>query len=184
MGKQWKLADDINYPFNPVTVHKWDDLVDAWLNSPDIPIIFRKRSSELRGCEIKHSTGRKIIISDNSPAQWVCYNALKDIVPTLDTIRSLLEKDDLPIAIVLRKAEKDKAKYKRLLKEYSINKFGWKLCHKKSVGLNTTNKIADIDIKKLDDSFLNLMKPSNFFLIPKRWGGLGELPEFIDGITC
>jgi len=114
-------------------------------------------------------------ISDNSPAQWVCYRALNnDVVPTIDEIQDLLE-NEIPIAIALKEGEKD-AKYKQILKKYSINKKGWTLCHKNPVGLNERENVSQIE--KLKKSFSNLMKPANFFLVPKKWSGLGELKEF------
>lgn len=178
LGKQWKLAA-INPKINPETVRKWDNLVDAWLSTTDIPIIVRKRVE--RGREKEHiTTGRKIIISDNSPAQWVCHRVLlDDDVPTLDEIRDLLKNDKLPLSFAVKKAEKD-AKYRRTLGKDSINKYGWRLCHIEPVGLNTKKDISQIDIEILNEKFLNLMKPSNFFLLPKKWGGLGESKEFIE----
>jgi hypothetical protein len=178
LGKEWNSAI-INPKINQEVISKWDKLIDEWYNAVDIPIIVRK-SGGLRGSEIEHKTGRKIIISDNSPAQWVCYQALLGNVPKLDDIRDFLKKDKLPISFAVKKAEKNLIKYKCTLGKYSINKSGWKLCHKKSVGLNTSNEISQIDILNLKLMFLNLLKPSNFFLLPKVWGGLGESKEFIE----
>lgn len=175
LGKQWNLAM-IRPKIKPDTVRKWDDLIDEWLSATDIPLIIRKGGK--RGGEIEHKiTGRKIIISDNSPAQWVCYRALHyDEVPTIDKIPELL-KNEIPIAMILKTIEKD-AKYKQTLKNYSINRKGWALCHKDRVGLNKKEDVSQIDIEKLKKSFLNLMKPSNFFLVPTKWSSLGDLKEF------
>ncbi|MBU3966977.1 MAG: hypothetical protein KKG76_06360 [Euryarchaeota archaeon] len=178
LGKQWKQSE-INHIIKQEIINKWDNLIDEWFNTSDIPIIVRK-SRGIRGSEKTHKTGRKIIISDNSTAQWVCYKAMQGIVPTLEDIQEYLEKDEIPISFAIKKAEKEAIKYKCTLKNYSINKHGWKLCHKKGVGLNTKNDISDIDMDKLKESFSNLMKPSNFFLLPIQWGGLGEIQEFID----
>jgi hypothetical protein len=161
----------------PDTVRKWDNLIDEWLSTTDMPIIVRKGG--IRGDEIPHEkTGRNIIISDNSPAQWVWSCAFIDVVPTIDEIPSLLE-TEIPIAMILKTVERDaNAKYKQTLKrKHNINIKGWKLCHKVPVGLKRGN-VSQIDIEKLKKSFSNLMKPSNFFLVPKKWSGLGELKEF------
>lgn len=178
LGKQWKQSA-INHIIKQEIINKWDNLIDEWFNTSDISIIVRKSGGK-RGDEITHKTGRKIIISDNSPAQWVCYKALQGIVPTLDDIQEYLGKDEIPISFATKTAEKDSLKYKCTLKNYSINKHGWKLSHKKGVGLKSKKDISDIDMDKLKESFLNLMKPSNFFIVPLKWGSLGELPEFID----
>lgn len=157
-------------------------MVDAWLGATDIPIIVRK-SGGLRGSEIEHKTGRRIITSDNSPAQWACYLAMLDIVPKLNDIRDFLTRDRLPISFAVKKAERDAIRYRCTLGKFSLNKYGWRLCHKEPVGLNTKNDISQIDIEILNKSFLYLMKPSNFFLLPMEWGGLGESPEFIAEMT-
>ena len=176
LGKQWNLAVP---KIKPDTVRKWDNLIDEWLNAIDIPIIVRKGGK--RGEEITHEkTGRKIIISDNSPAQWVWSCAFIDMVPTIGEIPGLLE-NEIPIAMILKTVEKDaNTKFKQTLKNYSVNKKGWTLCHKDPVGLKKREDVSQIDIKKLEKSFSNLMKPSNFFLVPKEWSGLGELKEFQD----
>lgn len=178
LGKQWKQSAT-NHIIKQEIINKWDNLIEEWVNVSEIPIIVRK-SREIRGSVITHKTGRIIIISDNSIAQWVCYKAMQEIVPTLEDIKKFLDEDQIPMSFAIRKAEKDRVKYKRTLKNYSINKHGWKLCHKKKVGLNTTNDISDIDMDIIKERFLNLMKPSNFFVLPIKWGGLGELQEFID----
>jgi hypothetical protein len=181
LGKQWN-SSTMNPKINREVIRKWDNLIDEWFNADEIPIIVRK-NNELRGKELVHKTGRKIIISDNSPAQWACHQALLGIVPNLDDIRDLLKNDKLPICFAVKKAKNDSIDYKCPLGKYSINKYGWKLSHKETVGLHTTNEIEQIDILTIKEKFLNLMKPSNFFLLPKKWGGLGESPEFIAEMT-
>jgi len=117
LGKQWNLAA-INPKIKPDTLRKWDDLIDEWLRATDIPIIVRKGGVKvIRGAEITHITGRKIIFSDNSPAQWVWSCAfIDDVLPTIDEIPSLL-KNEIPIAMILKTVEKDaNAKYNLTLR--------------------------------------------------------------------
>lgn len=177
LGKKWnKIRPKIDTRIE----EKWDNLIEMWAKSDTLPLILRK-SSEIRGKEYLHTTGRKIIASDNSPAQWVCYLALKNEVPTLDNIHEYLQQDKIPFSYAIKKVDKDRIDYKRILGEYSLssNKRDWKLCHIREVGINSKTKISKLDLNEVVKKFKNLMKPSNFFLIPKAFGGLGEVKEFI-----
>lgn len=58
---------------------------------------------------------------------------------------------------------------------------GWKLCHISRVGLNRRTPVEGVDLEVLTNAFNNLLSPSNYFVLPKKWGGLGEAPEFIKG---
>ena len=119
LGKLW-YASPLRPRISTKTIKKWNELLKSWLIAQDIPIIIRK-SGGMRGGVIRHkSSGREIIISDNSPAQWVCYLVLQNIVPTLNDIRSYLRNDKLPISFAIKKSEKDKIKYKCTLGKNSV----------------------------------------------------------------
>jgi hypothetical protein len=64
----------------------------------------------------------------------------------------------------------------------SLNNRGWKLCHIEGVGLRSPTLLEDFPIDRLVAHFKLLLKPSNHFLVPLSWAGLGELPEVIDEI--
>jgi len=66
----------------------------------------------------------------------------------------------------------------------NVNKRGWKLCHIEDVGLKTKIAINTLSLEILMKHFKLLMAPSNHFLIPLDWGGLGEVPEVIDEIAA
>ncbi len=66
----------------------------------------------------------------------------------------------------------------------NVNKRGWKLCHIEDVGLNTKMAIETLSLESLVKHFKLLMAPSNHFLIPLDWGGLGEVPEVIEEIAA
>jgi len=51
------------------------------------------------------------------------------------------------------------------------------------MGLKSRRSLADIEIESLEQAFINLVSPANYFLLPKPWGGLGEAQEFIDGMS-
>ncbi len=120
-------------------------------------------------------------MTDNSPAQWACHLALGSRVPSLSDIRDGFEKDTIPIAFAHKKEEKERRRYHKNLGAHSINKAGWKLCHIVPVGLNKHVLLAEIDVSDLKKAFVDLMSPSNYFLLPIKWGGLGEVPEFVEG---
>lgn len=176
LGKEW---NSIRPRIDPNVLKGWDKTIKEWSVTASLPLIVRK-SNDMRGVELKHETGRSVIISDNSPAQWSCYLAYCGNVPKIEDIRENLKNDGIPMSFAVKKGEEDFIKYKKTLGNYSLNKSGWKLCHRKPVGLNSSEDISQIHIKTLIDSFTKLMSPSNFFLVPLKWGGLGELQEFID----
>ena len=178
LGREW---NKLRPKFDPKVEREWDEVIDKWASKSEMPLIIRN-SGEARGSEIKHISGREIIISDNSPAQWVCYLALSGNTMSLKEIKRAISDDKIPISFAIRKAGGSVIKHKQTLGSYSINKLGWKLCHKDPVGIGNSENIETMNIDTLIDLFKKLLKPSNFFLIPLKWGGLGELEEFINEI--
>jgi hypothetical protein len=162
------------------TKSAWDALLMEWVNDPSLPLLIRK-SSEVRGSVIIHESGRRLIPVDNSPSQWSCSLALGSHVPSRSEIQELFAKDAIPISFAHKKHEKAQRTYHCTLGKYSVNKAGWKLCHINPVGLNTAAPIRCIDVKQLKAAFINLLSPTNYFLLPLDWGGMGETPEFIQG---
>ena len=178
LGREW---NKLRPKFDLSVERKWDEVIDRWAAESDMPLIIRK-SSGARGSEIVHTSGRRIIISDNSPAQWVCYLALSGETRSIDEIRQAILDDKIPISFAIRKEDMSTITHKQTLKSYSINKLGWKLCHKEPVGIGNNEDIGTMNIDTVIDLFRKLLKPSNFFLIPMEWGGLGEITEFINEI--
>lgn len=158
----------------------WDKILNEWADDNSLPLLIRK-SSLVRGSEIIHFSGRSVIPTDNSPAQWSCNLALRGIIPTIFEIREAFKIDTIPVSFANKKGEENQRKYHCTLGQYSINKDGWKLCHISAVGLNSHSLLSNININELKKTFIDLLSPSNYFLLPKEWGGLGETDEFIQG---
>jgi hypothetical protein len=178
IGKFWASSPD-RPSIQPDMKHHWDTLIDDWANS-DIPLVVRKGGG-VRGGIVRHSRGRTIILSDNSPAQWVFMRAYQQTRPSLDEIPSLLRK--IPFAFVATRADKSKTTYKGTLQVGdNLGNRGWRLCHIKPIGLRTREPVQSLPIEKLLDHFRLLLKPSNFFLVPLSRAGLGELSEVIDEV--
>lgn len=159
----------------------WDALICQWAES-DLPIAVRK-SGAVRGESLIHRGGRKFILADNSPAQWAFSRAFAGHAYSLDDIRTLLERDEIPLAYASKCAERDQVHFKCTLSSAdNVNKRGWKLCHIQDVGLRTKTRLEDLAVDTLIRHFCLFMLPSNHFVIPLEWSGLGELPEVIDEI--
>jgi len=159
----------------------WDELIDTWAHS-ELPLVVRK-SSGLRGGTITHSGGRTIILADNSPAQWAFMRAFQGFPYSLDEIREQLENGKIPFAFATKRSEKSQMTYTGTLSAAdNLNKRGWKLCHIDGVGLRTATRLEDLALERLVTHFRLLLKPSNHFLVPLSWAGLGELPEVIDEV--
>lgn len=179
-GKQWAASNQRPRISSDMKKH-WDSLVDAWAAS-QLPLVIRK-SGELRGATVLHCTGRKLIIADNSPAQWAFSWAYAGHSYSLAQIEDMIQKDEVPFAFATKAAEKAHMAFKRtLLPSDCVNRRGWKLCHIKEVGLRTKTKLEDISIEILTEHFQNLLKPSNQFLIQLKLAGLGEVKEIIEAV--
>jgi hypothetical protein len=179
-----KLSEEwVKSTFRPLLsqdlIEKWDKVIIEWSESGEIPLLIRKRKNNI-GSEIKHKDGRIIIPTDNSPAQWVFTEVYNKMDIDLKAIREILENDKLPISFAPSKDESERSKYKCTLgTKIDLNKRGWKLCHINPVGLKTRTPLQDLSIDILKDRFIRFLSPSNMFLVPKKWSGLGEFPEMV-----
>ena len=177
LGDVWARAPDRPRIAESVSV-AWDTLIDEWVRS-DLPLVVRKGGG-IRGAELQHKSGRRLVVADNSPAQWAFSRAFGGDTYDVNGIRLLLDRDEIPFAFATKTAEKSKMRYRRTLTaQDNVNKHGWKLCHIDDVGLSTKTPLEAIAFEELCEHFRRLLAPSNQFLVPLRWGGLGEVPEFI-----
>ncbi|HEX5179684.1 MAG TPA: hypothetical protein VFW04_10155 [Gemmatimonadaceae bacterium] len=163
-----------------VTRAAWDDLVTDWAGTEDLPLFVRKPSDN-RGSIVLHRFGREIVPVDNSPAQWAYALACGESTLSLSEVRRLLAVDQIPVAMMLKKAERVVAKYRCALGKSGTATAGWKLGHLHPVGLGT-GELAQFPIDTLKEHFRALMSPSNMFLMPSQWAGVAEIPEVIDAI--
>lgn len=146
-----------------------------------MPLAIRKSESS-RGAVVLHQSGRELICADNSPAQWAFAQAFAGKSYTLSDVERILGRDELPFAFAIKGKEKSELTYRRSLGSGGVNRRGWKLCHIDGVGLRSRIPLAEMAIESLKAHFVRLMSPGNHFLVPKIWGGLGEVPEFIAAI--
>ena len=131
-----------------------------------LPLIIRKRDGNLkRGIIYLHPSGRRMISSDNAPAQWAFDRALSGSKLSLEQIREHLQQGKIPFAM-----------------PQGLNQQGWKLCHIRDVGLNKRAPLPELPIERLIEHFICLILPSNHFLVTKQWSGFGEIPEVIDEV--
>lgn len=179
LGQAW--ADSEYCPkLDRKDVDGWAVLLNEWVADESLPLLVRM-SSMVRGSEVVHQSGRTIIPTDNSPAQWSCNLVLRGIVPDIKDIREGFTNDAIPVSFAHKRLERYQRVYHCTLGQYGINKAGWNLCHIKAVGLNSSRPVADMELETLKQAFINLVSPANYFLLPKQWGGLGEAEEFIEG---
>jgi hypothetical protein len=178
LGAIWKQSPP-RPVFSDEIVGAWKVVIKSWLDDKSMPLFIRK-SSGVRGSVTTHRDGRQIIVCDNSPAQWVCYHCLVGKALNIEEIKTRLDEDDLPVAFVHKKKETDLRSRHCTLGKFSINNYGWKLCHIQPVGLGSSIELGELPMDDLAKAFCRLIDPSNFLLIPKGWGGLGEVSEFLD----
>lgn len=179
LGQLWKSSE------NPMKIsidvlNSWDTLISEWAEDESMPLIIRKSSS--RGQEFTHSSGRKVIISDNTFALWVYRNALDGKTYSLLELKKKLSSNEIPMVYALTKEDKKKAKYTKTLGKDALSDADtkWKLCHIEPVGMNSRKDIVNLDINEIIKYFKRYSNPMNMFILPKEIGGLGEIQEFID----
>lgn len=180
VGRFW-AASQLRPRLLPEVKVRWKLLVAAWIDS-ELPLVVRK-SGEIRGATSTHNSGRRLVFCDNSPAQWTFSRALEGETYSIDKIRSMLERDEIPFSYVVKRTEKPEIRYQcTLSKRDNLNTKGWKLCHVCEVGLRSRVRPADMPFDSLVEHFRRLIDPGNQFLVPLSWAGLGELPEVIEAI--
>ena len=109
--------------------------------------------------------------------------AFQGFTYSIDEIGIQLESDAIPFAYIAKRSERPQMKYKKTLTAAdNLNKFGWKLCHINPIGLRNRTSLEELPIRQLTTHFQLLLNPSNHFLVPLSWQGLGEVPEMIDEI--
>lgn len=175
----WATSDLRPKPDRTTLAH-WTEMINSWVASDDMPLFIRKKASG-RGNIVQHPAGRKLLQVDNSPAQWVYSLAMSQKKPSLQEIRDLIRKDQIPIAMILTREENKHATLLcSLTADYNVNILGWKLAHIEGVGLNTRTPLEEQPIEVLKQHFVRLMMPTNMFLIPIELGGLAEVQIVID----
>lgn len=180
VGRIWATSN--SQPRLDVEIkNHWDALIRAWVDS-DLPLAVRK-SGRIRGSVVNHSGGRRIVLTDNSPAQWAFSRAFSGSKYRIDDIRELLQRDEIPFAYATKSSEKNEMAFRCTLSARdNVNKCGWKLCHIEDVGLGSPTRPEHLPLDTVIRHFCSLLSPSNHFLVPLAWAGLGELPEIIDEI--
>ena len=180
IGRLWAQSDE-RPRVSSEARRSWDDLIDQWAAS-DLPLVIRK-SGNIRGAAILHTTGREIVLADNSPAQWAFMRAYAGHSYSLSDISEMLARDVIPFAYATKSAEKAQMKFRCTLAGVdNVNKCGWKLCHVDDIGLSTRTPVGDVPLELLVRHFKLFMKPSNHFVVPLAWSGLGEVREVIEAI--
>ena len=166
----------------PAVLGHWDALIAAWSEDAALPLFVRKPANN-RGSILIHTSGRKIVPTDNSPAQWSFALAVLDERPTLAWVREQLQADAIPVAMMLKPVERATAEFRcTLAKAVNPNAAGWKVAHVDGVRLASASAVESTAEPRLREHFIRLMAPRNMFVIPTLYAGLGELPEFCDEI--
>ena len=158
----------------------WTELLEAWIIDPAVPLLVRRVGAG-RGQVIPHWTGRDLVPTDNSPAHWALSLALQGIVPTLPEVRDWFAQDCIPVAMVLKKAEREKARYRCTRSAVSLNDLGWKVAHLDDVRLGR-GTLAQMPLEGLRAHCRRFLNPGNMFLVPLPWAGLAEVAQVVSAI--
>src|SRR5437899_1901216 len=96
LAELWAQAPERPQPTPRVRQH-WDSLVPAWADDASLPLYIRKVNNN-RGSVVVHASGRELVPTDNSPAQWAFALAVMGETPSLEDIRRATAEDQVPIA--------------------------------------------------------------------------------------
>lgn len=146
-------------------------------------MIRKSEKGVARGEVIVHDSGREIVPTDNSAASWSYMLAFAEAKPSLADVRTCLERDEIPVAMVVDREMTARSRYKcSRVSTPNPNMLGWKVCHTQKVALGGKGPLHQRRLPDLETHFRNFLSPSNMFLVPLLLAGLGELPHFIDAI--
>jgi hypothetical protein len=157
-------------------LNAWDDLLIQWVQDSTMPLIVRS-NKQPPGTEVLHTSGRILIPSDNSPAQWAFTLAERGENPSLPQVTQSLKADSIPFAMAIKAANKAATKYLCNLVKLrdNPNNRGWKVGHIVPVAMNLRGDLQAHPIRSLQRHFLDLMSPRNMYVVPKAWAGLSEI---------
>jgi hypothetical protein len=174
----WAL-DPLRPRIQPSVLAKWEVLLSEWTDDSNLPLFIRKFKDN-RGHRITHGSGRVLVPTDNSPAHWSISLAFDGRCPSLGEVMTMLENDEIPVAMAISRAEKDGARYRCTRQTLSgPNELGWKVAHIEDVGLGYTGVLRDVALPVLAAHHKRFLSPTNIFLVPKEYAGVAETPEFI-----
>jgi len=157
-------------------------LIDEWASTKDLCLFVRKRGrDDARGQVIAHTTGRSLVPCDNTLAHWAFVAAFRGECPSIEDIRRSVDKRELPVAMALKAFELPLCEFRTLRNRIeNLNKLGWRVCHRVSIGIRKPGSLSELPIEDLKLHFKRFLAPSNMFLVPKLFGGMGELPSMLE----
>ena len=179
LAKAWATSAHRPHPSREIVV-SWDQLVNAWAEASDLPLLVRKANGN-RGHALTHTSGRTIVPVDNSSAQWVFRCAADGVVWDLNELRSRIMEIPVAQALDSRNGEKANAMFTCCnSRKNGVSRLGWRLAHIEPVGLRAQWEACSI--QQLKDHFKLLMSPSNMFVVPSAIGGVAEVPAVIQSV--
>lgn len=182
-GRSWAKSPLRPAPDQETILH-WKSLIECWATDESLPLLVRKHRDD-RGVAIQHESGRILVPCDNSSAHWAFTQACAGVRPSIDDIRSLLENDRIPVAMIQKEKERQIASYHcRLSAEFNVNIRGWKLAHIRNVGIGRGGShLSNIPMQHLVSKFVNFLSPENMFVMPIKWGGIAEIDSVLGAIA-
>ncbi|MDR4495157.1 MAG: hypothetical protein R3B74_12180 [Nitrospirales bacterium] len=176
LGAAWAISED-RPCISAHMLNASEQLLDEWFSDRVLAIVIRKHNRN-RGTVVSSISGRLLVPTDNSPAQWVFSLAYAGECPTKRQLADLLRDDKVPVAMAMSKEEKASAARKCALGQYSVNRKGWKLAHANDIGFRSSRSLGEIPDADLKAHFMAFLSPRNMFVVPSAWAGLAEVESF------
>ena len=149
----------------------WDSVVEQMVQDPTVPLFIRQRGGKGRGSIIMHSSGRELLLVDNAPANFFLSAAIHGHQITLPQLMAMLASSQLPVAIILTRVERQRARFagsqRSKMTPPNLNALGFRVDHRVPIGLNAPLAgLATLPIKDLEKHSKLFLSVSNMFLSP------------------
>jgi hypothetical protein len=170
MEKNWLL-----FPSQEIS-EEWDVTLHEWMNDERLPL-FVRRPSALRGSQVANNFGRKLIITDNTPAHWVFRTIVLDKKrPDLNMVANTIDAGEFPLAMMMKKTEKaHMQKAQVATRAYRLGQDEWKIAHIEPVALS---RKKNLELDDYVDHHYKLLSLKNMYLINKAYAGIAEVKQF------
>ncbi len=95
--------------------------MEEWNEANDMPLLLRKQRLSQREPFIHMPSHREIVYTDNSPAQWAFYCAMKNCTPSLEQIKKMLANHEVLIVMAASKEQLKVIKYMGILSKCGVH---------------------------------------------------------------
>jgi hypothetical protein len=175
LAAEW-FHDTQRPQLNTAAIALWRNTIENIVGDTSCPLLLRRSAN--RGSTVIHKTGREIVFADNSPAIWIYQQAINGRSFDPSEFLERLQGGVIPIALALRRQERELARYTGTLQHAAE----WKSCclsHFDDIGEQRLKwiEIENTNIETLKRRSFLFLSLDNMFVVRNNrhyTQGLGE----------